>query len=264
MACWMTEHRFTAIVLAAQRDGRLDPLAAEAGVSHKCLVPIGGRPLISHVVGELALVRGLARIRISVEAGAEAALRGAIGELAVPLEFVAASPTIPDSLYAAVEDDDGPFVVTTADNVLVTAAAVRRVAERLFAGDDGVGALARKEDVLSAHPQGQRRFYKFRDGEYSNCNLYGLSRRGLALAETYRSGGQFAKNPRRIVEAVGLANLVILRFGLVSLERAMARLGRRFGIRASAVVLEDGAHAIDVDNARTYGIAAQLLERRLA
>ena len=61
-----------------------------------------------------------------------------------------------------------------------------------------VVALARKEDVLSAHPQGQRRFYRFRDGAFSNCNLYGLSRRGLALAETFREGGQFAKNPMRI------------------------------------------------------------------
>lgn len=261
----MIEGRFTAIVLAAQREGRLDPLAAEAGVSHKCLVPIRGRPLIAHVVDALAGADGLARIRVSVEAGQEAALREAIGEAApVPVEFVAAAQSIPDSLYAATRDDPGPFVVTTADNVLLTATAVRRVAERLFAGDDGVGALARREDVLSAHPQGQRRFYRFRDGSYSNCNLYGLSRRGLALAETYRSGGQFAKNPRRILEAVGFVNLVILRFGLVSLDRAMKRLGRRFGLTASAVVLKDGAHAIDVDNARTYSIAAQLLERRPA
>ena len=260
----MAERRFSAVVLAAQREGRLDPLAAEAGVTHKCLVPIGGRPLIAHVIEALAEVRGLARIRISVEPGAGPALRAAIGTAQLPIEFVAAAATIPDSLYAAAQGDEGPFIVTTADNVLLTAEAVRRVADRLAAGDDGVGTLARKEDVLSAHPQGQRRFYRFRDGEFSNCNLYGLSRRGLAFAETYRSGGQFAKNPRRILEAVGLLNLIILRFGLLSLDRAMARLGRRFGLRASAVVLKDGAHAIDVDNARTYSIAAQLLERRLA
>lgn len=260
----MPERRFTAVVLAAQREGRLDPLAAAAGVSHKCLVPIGGKPLIAHVIEALTEVRGLGHVRVSVEPDAETALRAAIGEVRVPLEFVPAAATIPDSLYAAAEGDDGPFVVTTADNVLLTADAVRRVAERLSAGDDGVGTLARKEDVLSAHPQGQRRFYRFRDGEYSNCNLYGLSRQGLALAETYRSGGQFAKNPRRIVEAVGLINLIVLRFGLVSLDRAMARLGRRFGLNASAVVVKDGAHAIDVDNARTYSIAAQLLESRLA
>jgi GTP:adenosylcobinamide-phosphate guanylyltransferase len=258
------EPHLTAVVLAAQREGRLDPLAAEANVTHKCLVPIGGRPLLAHVLAALAGAGGIERIRISVEAGAEDRLREVAGELGMPVEFVAAAPTITDSLYAAVDGLDGPFIVTTADNVLLTPGAVRRIADRLLAGDDGVAALSRKEDVLSAHPQGQRRFYKFTDGSYSNCNLYGMTRRGLALAETYRSGGQFAKNPRRIAQAVGLINLVLLRYGLISLERAFDRLGRRFGVAASPVVLEDGAHAIDVDNARTYSIAAELLERRAA
>ena len=125
-------------------------------------------------------------------------------------------------------------------------------------------ALSRREDVLSAHPQGQRRFYRFTDGSFSNCNLYGLSARGLTLAETFRSGGQFAKNPRRIAMAFGIINLIVLRYGLVSLAGAMRRLSRRFKVRASAVVLADGAHAIDVDNARTYSIAAMLLEKRAA
>ena len=57
---------------------------------------------------------------------------------------------------------------------------------------------------------------------------------------------------------------LILRYGLIWLDKAMKRLGHRFGIRASAVVLADGAHAIDVDNARTYKIAAELLDRRAA
>ncbi len=256
---------FTAIVLAAQRGGRLDPLAAEAGVSHKCLVPIGGRPLLAHVLGALARVDGLARIRISVEPGAEDRLRALVGAACgVPVEFVAAAGTITDSVYAASLGAPGPFIVTTADNVLLTADAVRRVADRLLAGDDMAMALSRKEDVLAAHPEGQRRFYRFTDGSYSNCNLYGLSSRGLALAEIFRSGGQFAKNPMRIAQAFGLINLVILRYGLISLDRALAKLGRRFGVSASAVVLEDGAHAIDVDNQRTYSIAAQLLEARAA
>ena len=158
---------FTAIVLAAQRGGRLDPLAAEAGVTHKCLVPIGGRPLLVHVVEALAAHGGVGSIRISVEPAAVDALRAALAaaeEPAVPVEFVAAAATITDSVFAAAAGDDGPFIVTTADNVLLTAGAVRRVADALLAGDDAVVALSRKEDVLSAHPQGQRRFYRFTDG----------------------------------------------------------------------------------------------------
>jgi GTP:adenosylcobinamide-phosphate guanylyltransferase len=260
----MADPRFTIIVLAAQRDGRLDPLAAEAGVSHKCLVPIGGRPLLAHVLAALAEVDGIGSVRIAVEPGADDKLRPLALASGLPVVFVPAAATITDSVYAAAAGADGPVVITTADNVLLTPAAVRQAAERLAAGDDVVIALARKEDVLIAHPQGQRRFYKFRGGEYSNCNLYGLSRRGLALAETFREGGQFAKNPMRIARAFGFFNLLILRSGLISLDRAMQRLGRRFGVRASALVLADGAHAIDVDNRRTYDIAAELLDRRAA
>ena len=262
----MSTANATAIILAAQREGRLDPLAAEAGVTHKCLVPIGGRPLLAHVLAAVAGVPGLGSIRISVEPGAEALLRPIVDEmgLGARVEFVAAAATITDSIYAATNGVSAPFIVTTADNVLLTANAVQQIVSKLAAGDDAVVALSRREDVLSAHPQGQRRFYRFTDGSYSNCNLYGLSKSGLALAETYRSGGQFAKNPMRIVQAIGLINLVILRYGLISLPRAMQRLGRRFGVKASAIVLKDGAHAIDVDNARTYSIAAQLLASRAA
>jgi GTP:adenosylcobinamide-phosphate guanylyltransferase len=260
----MAEPGFTIIVLAAQRGGRLDPLAAEAGVTHKCLVPIGGRPLLAHVLAALGEVEGIGSTRICVEPGADESLRPIVAASGRPAIFVAAADNIADSVYAAAMGTDGPVVITTADNVLLTPEAVRRVIDRLAGGDDAVVALARKEAVLAAHPQGQRRFYKFRDGEFSNCNLYGLSQRGLGLAETFREGGQFAKNPMRIARAFGFLNLLLLRFGLVSLATAMKRLGRRFKVRASAVVLADGAHAIDVDNRRTYDIAAELLDRRAA
>lgn len=260
----MSARAFTVVILAAQREGRLDPLAEQAGVTHKCLVPIGGRPLLAHVLAALATLDGIDSIRIAVERGAEEKLSGIALASGLPVTFVSAADNIADSVYAAAEGAAGPVVVTTADNVLLTPRAVREVADRLLGGDDAVAALARKEDVLSAHPQGQRRFYRFRDGEFSNCNLYGLSQRGLGLAETFREGGQFAKNPMRIARAFGFLNLVIMRYGLITLDGAMARLGRRFGVRASAVVLADGAHAIDVDNERTYDIAAQLLDRRAA
>jgi GTP:adenosylcobinamide-phosphate guanylyltransferase len=255
---------FTIIVLAAQRDGRLDPLAAGAGVTHKCLVPIGGRPLLAHVMAALAEVEGIESISIAVEAGAETMLAPIAAASGLPVRFTIAADNLADSVYAAAAGIGGPIVITTADNVLLTPLAVRQIAARLAAGDDGVVALARKEDVLSAHPQGQRRFYRFRDGEFSNCNLYGLSQRGLGLAETFREGGQFAKNPMRIARAFGFFNLLLVRYGLVTLDRGMQRLGRRFGVRISALVLADGAHAIDVDNQRTYDIAAGLMEKRAA
>jgi molybdopterin-guanine dinucleotide biosynthesis protein A len=59
-----------AIVLAGQRHGAVNPLAERAGVSHKCLVPIGGKPLIAHVLATLTALPELEEIRISVEPSA--------------------------------------------------------------------------------------------------------------------------------------------------------------------------------------------------
>ena len=112
--------RFTVVVLAAQRGGRLDPLAAEAGVTHKCLVPIGGLPLLAHVLSAISQVGNFESIRISVEDGAADRLRPIAALLGLPVTFVAAADNIADSVYRAVVGASGPVLVTTADNVLLT------------------------------------------------------------------------------------------------------------------------------------------------
>src|SRR5205085_11352201 len=109
-------------------------------------VPIGGRPLLAHVLAALKEVEGLADVRVAVEAGAAAMLAPIAEASGLPVRFTAAAETLSDSVYAAAEGIDGPIVITTADNVLLTPDAVRQVADRLAAGDDGVLALARKED----------------------------------------------------------------------------------------------------------------------
>ena len=263
-----SERRFVAIVLAAQRGGRLDPLAAGAGVSHKSLVPIVGKPLLEHVLRALAKVPGLARIHISIENEAVEAVRevrGAKGELGVPVDFVTAAASLADSVYAAAHGIEGPALITTADNVNLSPEVAAEMVRLMHAGAEGVVAVATREAVLTAHPEGQRRFYKLRGGSYSNCNLYGINGpRALKLAEIFRSGGQFAKNPKRLAETFGLVNLLLLRFGLISLQSAIERMSRRFDVRGEALVVTDGTQAIDVDNARTYEVARELLERRLA
>src|SRR4051812_8747978 len=132
----MSDRHFTVVVLAAQRNGKLDPLAEEAGVTHKCLVPIKGRPLLAHVLAALAGVDGIDGVRIAVEAGADEKLRGVAEASGLPVRFTPAADNIADSVYAAVEGAPGPIIVTTADNVLLTPYAVDEVAARLSAGDD--------------------------------------------------------------------------------------------------------------------------------
>jgi GTP:adenosylcobinamide-phosphate guanylyltransferase len=254
-----------AIILAAQRSGAIDPLAAAAGLTHKCLVPIGGQPMIAHVVAALQATPGIERLRIVVEPDAQVALQRVLPSGRLPVEYIDSVPNVADSVYAGARGTDEPTVLTTADNVLLTPGAVASVQEALGRGADVVFAMATKAAVLAAHPEGQRRFYRFSDDEYSNCNLFGIGgARGFAGAEMFRGGGQFAKKPARLIAAIGLFNLLLFRLGWLSLAGAMRRISRRMKLRVEAVVLADGAHAIDVDNERTYRVASLLLGQRAA
>lgn len=254
---------FCAVILAAQRAGTVDPLAQGAGLSHKCVVPIGGAPMIAHVARALASTPGIARLRIVVEPDMHGPLAEVLAGLSTAVEYVTAADNLADSVFAAAQGVRGPIIVTTADNVLLSPAAVFQMVKAVQRGDDVAIAMATEQSVKAAHPDGQRRFYRFRDDAYSNCNLYAFAGSdALRAAESFRSGGQFAKKKSRLIGAVGLVNVALMALGRLSLAEALARLGRRFGLRIVPVVLADGRHAIDVDNERTYRVAATLMEKR--
>lgn len=253
------------IILAAQRAGEQNPLAVAHGVTHKCLVPIVGDPLIVHVFRAIARTPGVSAIRVVIEPEAVAAVSEVIKDVAnaIPVHFIDARDNLADSVGAGMKGVAGHAIITTADNVQVTPEAFDAMETALSNGADVAIAMARKGDVLAAHPEGQRRFYAFSDDSYSNCNLYAISGpHALRAAEAFRSGGQFAKNAGRIADAFGLLNLILLRLGWISLEGGLKRISRRFGLKIVPVVLRDGRHAIDVDNERTYKVAESLMQAR--
>lgn len=258
----------TVILLAGQRAGVVNPLAARAGVSHKCLAPIRGKPLIAHVLDTVTGLPDVREVRVSLEPEAHeevAKIAAAFADRGVPIALVPNKRNIVDSVHAAAGEDAGPFLITTADNVLLTRAAIGQVRERLTRFD-GVLALARKASVLAAHPEGQRGFYRFRDDEYANCNIYALAdRKALeAGAEIFRGGGQFMKSVWRMIKAFGPINILMLRLGAYDREEAMRRLGRRLGMTIEATEFTDGSLAIDVDNERTYRVCEEILAGREA
>lgn len=253
---------FRVIVLAAQRKGVTDPLATRFGTSHKCLVPLAGEPLIAHVLRTVTSHPRVDSVVVSIEFDTFDALRRAVPDL----DYVAttAAETITDSVSLAAEGHGGPLIITTADNALLTHASIDAMMEAATSGSDAAVAMARREAVLGVHPEAQRRFYRFRDGEFSNCNLYGIvTPEALHAAEIFRGGGQFAKKARRIVDAFGLINLILLRLRLVSLPGGLRRISARIGVKIAPVILADGSQAIDVDNDRTYGIVDTLMARRM-
>ncbi len=265
MVIGVSDRPITVILLAAQRTGVVNPLAERAGVSHKCLVPICGEPLIEHVVRTLTRLPAITRIRIIIEPDANDAVGHAIDAYrnsGVPIEFVASRPNIVDSVLAGAGEDEGPFLVTTADNVLLTPEGFEQIRVALSHAD-GVIGVTTKQRVLAAHPEGQRNFYEFRDAGYANCNIYGLAgRHAFSGAEIFREGGQFQANPGRMIRAFGLFNIFAMRFRWVTLPKGFKRVSKRFGLDIRPVIFEDGALAIDVDNERTYDCCETIMKRR--
>jgi molybdopterin-guanine dinucleotide biosynthesis protein A len=258
----------TALVLAGKRSEVPDPLAVRFGVSHKCLVPIGGRPLIEHVLSTLSEAPVVRTIIVSIDdvdalAGSELVSRLSHSG---KLRIVPARDNLAGSVIAAsAATRHWPMLITTADNVLFTADALAAMIEGTE-GADVAAAFATRDAVLAAHPEGQRRFYQFSDDAYSNCNCYWIaSATALKAANIFREGGQFSKHPMRIARAFGLVNLIRFRLGMGSLAESFDRFSRRLGLRMRPVIFDDGSLAIDVDNDRTYAVAESLmLARRTA
>lgn len=256
----------TILILAGQREGRIDPLAAAHGLEHKCLVPLLGRPLIEHVLAIVDQAFPAAKIIISIndptaldnEPSARA-LRDA-GRLAV----VPSRRGLLESVLVAAGRAEFPLLITTGDNVLMTPQALRGF-DRFARGEraDGAALFARKEDVLAVHPEGQPRFWKFRDGEFSGCNTFWIrDRAALVTAEIFRGGGQFLKFPGRFIAAFGLVNLIGFRLGLFRVDQLLRRISRRFGKSIKVKIADNGRLAIDVDTPFSHQVAERLLLAR--
>lgn len=256
----------SAVVLAGRRDGSVDPLAAAHGVADKCLVPVLGTPCIEHVLRVLAAAPEIDRIVVSINDPAILTGLPTADRLVAEGRLVAvkAEANLAQSVIAAASAVPYPLLVTTADNVLMTPESIRLMIDG--AGQaDAAAAFARKAAILAAHPEGQRRFYEFADDGYSNCNTYWIARpKVLRVVEIFREGGQFAKNPARVIAAFGLINTLMFRQRWLSLDSALRRVSKRMKLTLVPVVLADGSYAIDVDNERTHMCASEIMARRRA
>jgi GTP:adenosylcobinamide-phosphate guanylyltransferase len=262
----------TVAILAAQRAGIVNPIAERFGVSHKCLAPIYGRPLIAWVFDAVAATPGVTRVRIAIEPDGEAGvepLTAALRAAGITVDFVRSADNLADSVRACANSVTGPLILTTADNVNLSVAAMEQAAAALAGGAEVIFSLARREDVLAARGEidgpafAHVGPYKFRDGRFSNCNLYALNGGGaLVAAEMFREGGQFSKQRGRLIRAVGLWNVALYLAGMLTLGGAAQRLSGRFGVKIQPVVFADGAQAIDVDNDKTYAHSERILAQR--
>lgn len=251
----------SALVLAGSR-GPGDPLALYAGVSHKALIEVGGKPMIERVVAALAAVEEISRIVVAIEIPERlrqsASLRAAAGRC--ELQIIAAADSPSGSVAAGLEQLGTPLLVTTADHALLQAEWLRYFLDHRPRDADACAALARSEAVLQALPATRRTWLRFRGARYSGCNLFFFATpAALGVARSWRAFEAERKQPLKMVTRLGWGLALRYVFGRLTLAAALQGLGKLSGARLAVVEMPFGLAAVDVDKPSDLDLVRQLL-----
>lgn len=254
----------TALVLAGSR-GAKDPIATMAEFSHKALVPVFGTAMLQRVVDTLLESGLVGRILIAIEAADLVReiprLAALMDEGRVAVLPAAASPA--RSVLAGLQAAGTPLLVTTADHALLTAEMVQHFWNHLPAGCDAAAGLARAQTILAAYPDTQRTWLRFAGLKASGCNLFAFrSAAATGVVEFWQQVEAERKKPHRMVGLLGPILLVRYVLGLLSLDAALAALGRRAGARLGWVDMPQAEAAIDIDKPSDLKLATKILARR--
>lgn len=243
-----------ALVLAGSRPGG-DPLALEICTTHKALIEVGDKPLLTRVIAALREAR-CERIFVCCEPGPVEDLARTLGAEIVP---PAAGPS--GSVLRALEICGTPMLVTTADHALLRPEWVRELIEQAPEDCDLAVMLAERSRIEAAMPRSRRTYLRFADGHWSGCNLFFLRTpaAGAAVEEWTRVEAD-RKRPWKIVARLGARLLISYALGRLSLADGLARLGRGIGVRIALVPASDGLAAVDVDTSRDLDDVRMVIE----
>ncbi|NIA71500.1 NTP transferase domain-containing protein [Pelagibius litoralis] len=244
--------RFTALVLAADR-GPDDPVSRAAGVDHKCLAPVAGKPMLERVIETLAASPWIGSIAVSLRDPAlitqlEGLVRLCDSGRVVPLQ---AEDTPSQSVLQAVAELNHPLplLITTADHALLTTEMIDHFCtESLRCDADLTAGVTAAEVILARYPHTKRTYLAFRNERYSGSNIFALrAEAGVAVIELWRKVEQQRKRPWRIAALFGPALLLSYLLRRFSLDTVMARVSERLGVSVAAIKMPFAEAAIDVD-----------------
>ena len=252
---------WTAIILAGQRPGP-DKLASHFHMEWKALVPVAGEAMLTRVIRTLRASPSIGRIvvlsqrpdvmaeAVAAGGGADASIAGGSG-IAISIRAIAGSGDAP-----------WPVFVTTADHPLLTVDMIEQFLRDAAYADLSVG-MVEERTMLARFPDARRTWLRFADGAWSGANLFALTGDAATPAlDLWAEAEGDRKKPLKLFMHFGpmLALRAITR--TIGLDAALARAGRRMGLRARLVALDDPVAAIDVDKPFDHAQAEAILAAR--
>ncbi len=260
------QHRVTAIVLAGDRT-KEDALINNSSVGAKAMIEIDGMPMVRRVLNALRAARTVRDIALAGPEASEVARDAALSEWieAGEIAWSQPGPSPSTSAYEVMRsvDSEEPILLTTADHPLLTAEIVDAFARQSLVDDvDVTVGLAPHALVTEAYPGIRKTVLRFSDGEFCGCNLFAfLTPEGRRAASFWRRIEQQRKKPLVVIGLLGWSAVIRYRLGLLSLEEALEKLGKRLGLRIRAVILPYANAAIDVDSIADLMLVKGSLEK---
>lgn len=242
--------RATAILLAGHRPG-VDPLAQAAGVAVKTLIPVAGDAMINRPARALLAHPAIDRLIVLTQDAALFANDPATAWLAADprVIFLPSGAGIAGTLIDLIDGQGAPFplLVTTADHVLLSGAMLDQFVGAA-AGADLAIAMVERARLLARYPDSRRTWLKFRDGWWSGANIFWLgSARVREAIAIWQEVEQDRKKGWKIIAAFGPVVLIGAALRLLSLRGGLRRIGRRMGMDARLVAMEQAEACIDAD-----------------
>lgn len=257
------EKPFTALILAGIRP-KGDPLARATGVSHKALVPVVGRAMLSHVIETLHRTRSVGRIIVCGLGQAhleDGSLRELLQAHAVTLVEGRATPSGSANYIVERNPDCLPLLITTADHPLLTPAIVDEFCERsLSSGGDATAGLVPADIVRRNFPDSNRTYLRFQERAYSGCNLFALlTPAGRSVPAFWLRLEEHRKSPWRMIGLLGPGVLVRFVLGRLSLASIEKFASRKIGVKVATIVLSQPEAGYDVDTVDHLKVAEAVM-----
>lgn len=255
----------TAILLAGARPIP-DPLAQAAGVAVKPLVPVAGQPMINHPARALVAHPVIGRVIVLTQAPELFAADPATAWLAEhpKVAFERSGSGIAASLLALMDRADlpMPLLMTTADHVLLDAAMLDQFLGEARGADIAV-AMVERATLIARYPASRRTWLKFRDGWWSGANIFWFgSARARPVIALWQDVEQDRKKGWKILAAFGPVALLGALLRIATLRGGIARIGRRFGLVARLVAMDQAEACIDADKPDDVTLIEAILRDR--
>lgn len=253
----------TTVVLAGSRPGA-DPLLAATDLPSKALLPVGGKPMLAHVLAALGDATEVGRTIVVAQDTSPLMGDPAIAAAGPNVEWRDSPGSIADAIHRALDEADGPVFVTTADNVLLTPAMIDQFLVDAGSVDVAVGLVERRAVEAAGHST-ERTWLKFRGGHWSGANLFRLGgREVLPLVEFWRALEQDRKKGMKLIGAFGPGLLLGAALRLIDIHSFAARVGERFGLTARVVPMKAAEACIDADKPSDIPVIEAILAARQA